>query len=383
MKKKILIIALSDLRFDARVRRQLEAVKDHYAVTVAGFGADSPQGYTLFTLRPTPLTFWRKAVTSVLLLLRFYPVAHRMLHDYEHTLKKNLQKENFDLVIANDAETLPLAFSFSNNPKVLFDAHEYAPRHFEDKLTWRIFFQRFNVWLCKKYIPRTAGMITVGKALAKEYEKHFHVQPLVVPNANNYFDLAPSPVENGKIQLVHMGIANRSRRLELTIELARYLDDRFTLDLYLLTPGFASKRTAEYINELKTAAMSTTNVRVLPPIKGTELVRTINSYDIGVFLLPPINFNYANTLPNKLFDFIQARLGIAIGPTPEMAEIVNFYGNGVVADNFTPESLALKMNQLTHNDIITFKQNSARAAKDFNAEKNAAVMQQMISRILH
>jgi hypothetical protein len=295
MKKKILIITLSDLRFDARVRRQIEAVKDHYEVTVASFGGESPQGYRLFTLEPTRLTFWRKAITSIFLLLRVYPLAHRMLHGYEQTLKENLEKQNFDLVIANDVETLPLAFSFSNRPKVLFDAHEYAPRHFEDKLMWRIFFQKFNVWLCKKYIPQTAGMITVGKALAKEYAKNFGIVPVVVPNANNYFELNPSAVTTGKIRLVHMGIANHSRRLELTIQLVRYLDDRFTLDLYLLTPGFASKKTANYIDELKAAAKSTNRVRVLPPIKGTELVRKISEYDMGVFLLPPINFNYANT----------------------------------------------------------------------------------------
>jgi hypothetical protein len=88
-------------------------------------------------------------------------------------------------------------------------------------------------------------------------------------------------------------------------------------------------------------------------------------------------------LPNKLFDFIQARLGIAIGPTPEMAEIVNHYENGVVADDFTPESLAAKMNELTHDDVIKFKLNSTRAAKDFNAEKNAIVMQGLVANILH
>jgi hypothetical protein len=380
MKKKILIITLSDLKFDARVRRQIEALRDHYDVTAAGFGGEAPVGYKLFILKPTPLTLWRKAITSILLLLRFYPLAHRVLHDYEQTLITNLGRENFDLVIANDVETLPIAFSFPNKPKVLFDAHEYAPRHFEDKLTWRIFFQRFNIWLCKKYIPGTSAMMTVGNALAKEYEKHFHVRPVVVPNANNYFELAPSEVINGKIRLVHVGIANPSRKLELMIDLAQHLDNRFTLDLYLLTPGFASKKTKNYIEELKRAAASTKKVRVLPPIKSTELVRTINAYDMGVFLLPPINFNYTNTLPNKLFDFIQARLGIAIGPTPEMAKIVRYYDNGVIADDFTPTSLAEKMNQLTHDDIVTFKKNSGQAAKDINAEKNAVVIREMVSK---
>ena len=112
-------------------------------------------------------------------------------------------------------------------------------------------------------------------------------------------------------------------------------------------------------------------------------MRTINRYDIGVFLIPPINFNYANTLPNKLFDFIQARLGIAIGPTPEMASIVQHYSNGVVSHNFHPVSLAKSLNSLKHEDVIRFKSNSIRAATELNAEKNEIILNELINRILH
>ena len=102
-----------------------------------------------------------------------------------------------------------------------------------------------------------------------------------------------------------------------------------------------------------------------------------------MFLLPPINFNYENTLPNKLFDFIQARLGIAIGPTPEMAEIAHRFHVGVVSEDFTPESLAKKLNALTKTDIETFKKNAAIAAKELNAEINAVKINDLISKVLH
>ncbi|MGC3948657.1 MAG: hypothetical protein QM762_29850 [Chryseolinea sp.] len=111
------------------------------------------------------------------------------------------------------------------------------------------------------------------------------------------------------------------------------------------------------------------------------MVKTVNSYDIGVFLLPPINFNYENTLPNKLFDFIQGRLGVAIGPTPEMAEIVNQYKNGVVANDFTPIALADKLAPLTATDIISFKNRSAIAARELNAEKNAAIILRLVNEV--
>jgi glycosyltransferase involved in cell wall biosynthesis len=382
MKKKIFIITLSDLRYDARVRRQVDALKDHYNITLAGFSAVSTKDFELITITPTNLTFLRKLVTSVFLTIRNFPLAHRILHAYAPILREKLDGKKFDLVIANDVETLPLAFDLPGNHPVIFDAHEYAPRHFEDKFMWRIFFQPFNVWLCRKYLPRVAAMMTVGQGLAREYKKNFNVDAVVIPNANNYFDLTPTAVEDNQIRLVHVGIANPSRKLELMIDMMRALDSRFSLHMYLLTPGFASSKTKNYIDELKTKIGADHRIRIFPPVESLKVVTTLNQYDIGVFLLPPINFNYENTLPNKLFDFIQARLGVAIGPTPEMAEIVNRYQNGVVAKDFTAASLAAELSKLTRSQVEMFKKNSALAAVDINAEKNSVVIRQIVDSVI-
>jgi len=382
MKKKLLVIVLSNFMHDARVRRQVLALKDHYDTTVVCFAGEPERDFEVIPITPTKLTFLRKAIASIFLLVRWYPMAHRILHNYGYVVD-HLADKKFDIIIANDVETLPFAFRFPNQPKVIFDAHEYAPRHFEDKRSWRIFFQAFNTWLCRTYIPRTSAMMTVGKGLAREYEKHFEKKPVVVTNANVYTDVDPSPVAADIVRLVHHGIATPSRRLELMITMMKYLDQRFTLDLILLKPGFASAATAGYIDQLKQTAQQDTRIHILEPVPITQVVRTVNKYDVGIFLLPPINFNYENTLPNKLFDFIQGRLGVAIGPTPEMAEIVYNYANGVVADNFTPESLAAKLKVLTATDIQKFKEHSGIAARDLNAEKNADIILKLINDVAY
>ena len=166
------------------------------------------------------------------------------------------------------------------------------------------------------------------------------------------------------------------------IEIMSLLDDRFTLDLMLLVPGFASKKTRGYVDELRTLAGGDPRIKVIPPVTSREVVKTINKYDMGVFLLPPINFNYENTLPNKLFDFIQARLGVAIGPTPEMAEIVNRYQIGVVSKDFTAGSLAGCLSKLTKKEVEGYKQNAIQAATDLNAEANAKKIDELISTVL-
>ncbi|HET9053229.1 MAG TPA: hypothetical protein VFM90_03600, partial [Cyclobacteriaceae bacterium] len=152
--KKILVVVVSDLRHDARVMRHVNFLKNDYAVTVACLNAPATGDFNVVKLPPQKLTFFKKAVSAGLLLTRFYSIAHRILYPYR-SFARQFVPENFDLIIANDAETLPLAFAFSGKKtNVLFDAHEYAPRHFENVLTWRIFFQGFNTYLCRKYIPQ-------------------------------------------------------------------------------------------------------------------------------------------------------------------------------------------------------------------------------------
>jgi hypothetical protein len=382
MKKRALVLVFSNLKHDARVMRQVQFLAKHYEVSLVAFDADPLDHVTLFKIKQTKLTLFRKSLLSLALLLRFYKIAYKLFHNYEKHVKPMLQNKKFDLVVANDVDTLPLAFSLKGDAKVIFDAHEYAPRHFEDKLVWRLFFQPFNLHLCKYYIPKVDGMLTVGRGLANEYQKHFNVTPTIITNAARYHEITPSPVLENKIRLVHHGIANASRRLDLMIDMMKLLDDRFTLDLMLMTSNYASGQTKAYIDALKTTAAQDPRIRILPSVASKDVVRTINQYDMGIFLLPPINFNYANTLPNKLFDFIQARLAIAVGPTPEMADIVNEHKLGVVSKEFTAESLADELRNLTTTQIQSFKKNAEIASKILNAEENEKKFKSVIDQLI-
>ena len=379
--KKILILAYSDLNHDARVARQINFLSERYQLTIACFDSPKNWQHEVFHIKRIKPGLFQKAIGSIFLLTGLFESAYNVIYDFPF-LRKQLESRHFDLIIANDIESLPLAFKIKKTDKILFDAHEFAPRHFEDKIVWRIFFQRFNKYLCKKYLPLVDEMTTVGTGLAKEYAAHYPVKPIVVTNANYYSKLMPTPVEEKKIRLIHHGAANPSRQLEIMIEMMNYLDDRFTLDLMLLTPSIANKKTRSYLDSLKKLVKDNPRIKIVPPVKSAEVVNFIHPYDMGIFLLPPINFNYANTLPNKLFDFIQARLAIGIGPTPEMASLVNKYKLGVVAEDFTAHSLARKINVLNGNEIEFFKKQADKAALELSAEKNNAILNDLVSNLL-
>ncbi|MDH5476679.1 MAG: hypothetical protein OEX22_13360, partial [Cyclobacteriaceae bacterium] len=379
-KKKILIISFSDLKYDGRVSRQINFLKDTYHVEVLALSNNDDQGFVFHALEKTKLTIMRKLILALLLLLRQYKTAYWVQYAYKSVMKK-FKSQSFDLVIGNDVESLPLAFGI-NESNVFFDAHEYAPRHFEERLWWRVFFRGFNVYLCRLYIPLVKGMTTVCDGLALEYQKDFNYLPDVITNAPPFADFKINENTSFPVKIIHHGIANASRKMENMLKIMDQLGDKYELDLMLMIPEFASGKSKKYIEEFKSEVNKRSNVKMIAPVRSDEIVDKIKKYDIGLFLLEPINFNYTNALPNKLFEFIQARLAVAIGPSPEMAKVVSAYHCGIISESFQPSDLANQIRLLTHEELSTYKSNAEKAAKELNAEKNKEKLLQLIEEVI-
>jgi len=376
---KILIISLSNIEHDARVKRQIDFLKEDHSLTVAAFDI-SPESIVEFIKLTQPrLSFSTKILTAGLLVIRLFNFAYKKLYHYPQLY--SIKKE-FDLIIINDLETIAIANEIRGKAKVLFDAHEYFPRQFEDKFVWRILFQPLNTYLCKQYLFKVDAMTTIGEGIALEYEKQFHVKPTVVNNAAAYQNLTPTPASDRAINLVHHGIAIPSRRLELMIKMMDHLDERFYLYLMLLTPQTANAKTQGYLTWLKEISKQNPRIKFIAPVKSDDIVTTINKYDLGIILVPPVNFNYKNGLGNKFFDFIQSRLAFGIGPIPEMASIVKKYDLGIVSEDFTPEALAKQLNSLTKDKIDFFKQNAEVAAREINAQNNKVIFNKIVNQLL-
>jgi hypothetical protein len=103
---------------------------------------------------------------------------------------------------------------------------------------------------------------------------------------------------------------------------------------------------------------------------------------MGVFLAPPTTYNLKYCLPNKFFEFIQARIGVAIGPSIEMVPILRKYGLGVIAQDFSPRSLAMQLNALDAAAIMSFKHNAEKAAGVYNAKSSMRTLLDVIERCL-
>jgi glycosyltransferase involved in cell wall biosynthesis len=176
--------------------------------------------------------------------------------------------------------------------------------------------------------------------------------------------------------LIHHGGAVAERRLELMVAALNQLDDRFQLDLMLMP------NEPRYFARLERLVAASTRVRLIAPVDQRTIVEACNSYDVGLYALPAANANLRLALPNKLFEFIQARLAVVIGPSPEMARVVREHDCGVVAHDFTPEALARAIANLSPELVDNYKLRSDRAAQLLNADRNRSTVLRLVERVL-
>ena len=373
--KTILIISFSDLAIDPRVNRQIRFLREKYRVIAAGL--KDPRLENVSFVPVVKKRFLLYLFFSLQLPVRSFESWYWSQRQVRDGLKK-LSSVRSDLVLANDIETLPLALRIANGGKVIFDAHEYAPRELEDLLFWRIFFQGYRIYLCKTYIPRARAMTTVCQGIAEMYEEDTGIKPTVLTNAPDFEDIQANLRVGGEktIRLIYHGSVSASRKTEKMLQMMNHVDGRFELNLMLtdINPG--------YVGRLKRLAQKNPKIRFLPPVPMRDLPRCLNQYDIGVYILEPSSFNNFHALPNKFFEFIQARLAIGIAPSPEMARIVKEYDLGVVAEDFSPESLAQRLMALDHEKINYYKMQSHKISRLLSAEQNQKRLLGLVQQVL-
>lgn len=314
-------------------------------------------------------------------------VLHRFIHVRDNDAQwavppGSLQTEPFDIICCHDLMLLPMAYAIRELPhnrgraKIVMDLREYYPRQVEDRLSWKYSTGVLYHLLCACYLRHTDVLLTVSPGLVAEYTKVYGAECHLLPSYSPYHDLQPSQTGEAPIRCIHHGGAQPNRKLEVMIEAIRMLNGRATLD-FMLTLGDAA-----YLRHLQDLARDVPWVRFFSPVLMPDIVKTIHKYHLGIFFLKPTTFNLCHTWPNKLFEFIQARLGVIVSPVPDMAGLVRERNIGAVTDGFAPEDLAKLLDSLSAEQIVCFKEQSHLAAKELCWEKNETFLQQLYDSLL-
>lgn len=327
----------------------------------------------------TPEEFFDLCQTSHSLSRRIRRAAGLLCHRYEQDIWTSRRREifeclkgrDFSAIICQEGLLVPLALAIrearANAGKpcpVILDAREYYPRQFEQKFLWRSVLGGINRYVCRKYFPQLDHIFTVSPGLAQGYKKEYGLHCDLLPSYPYYQQITPAPVHDGPLRCIHHGAASPGRKLEAMIEAFRMLEGVATLDIMLVPNNPA------YYDSLRQRGKSATNIFFRDPVPMMEIVNYIKRYDMGIFLLPDNTFNHRHCLPNKFFEYIQARLGLVISPLPDMSAILRQHDLGVITEDFTPQALASAIRSLTPESIARFKSNAHSVAQSLCWEQN-------------
>lgn len=376
---KVLVISPSEIAKDPRVRRHVEVAMEYGEVTTCGFGSESLSGCRHLEVAPTSRILSRSVVSLVLIQLGFHQTAARRTGFYQNIREEIASKsEDFDVVVVNDVHALQVALDTFAEKKIWADMHEYAPMEGDHDWRWRFAFKRHVMSQCRRHLVKVRVVTSVGRNICRQYERDLQRDVLLIRNTSKYFErlnrTSQGEKADGYKHLVHVGVAIRARELENMVLAALEVPQVF-LHLFLLPTE------KSYYEELMTLCNSIDNVEIEAIVPVDQIVPHIAQFDAGVIAIPPTSFNYENGLPNKLFQYIQARLPVITGPLVEIAEIVNGEGIGIVTVNFSSESIADAYREFVSLDLDAFDDALDAAALKYSEEKENEIRRSIFSLI--
>ena len=105
--------------------------------------------------------------------------------------------------------------------------------------------------------------------------------------------------------------------------------------------------------------------------------------DLGLTLDKDTNLNYRFSLPNKLFDYMNAGLPVLATDLPEVAGIVREYDLGIVLPEASPETIAQAVRKLFADGerIAALQGNATFAARKLDGEQEATKLRALLEHL--
>lgn len=273
-----------------------------------------------------------------------------------------------EIILANDLDTLPACYMASvlQNKTIVYDSHELFPEIPE--LTNRPKIKK--IWECIEgyIVPKISNCYTVCDSIATYYHRKYKTKFSVIKNVPwKQNETTPSQylsIPQNKNIIIYQGAVNKGRGIELVLDSLHLLPEWIFL---IIGSG-------DIISAIKNK-ISTKNlhqqVLLLGKLSPEELRKVTPIATIGISLEEDIGLSYRYALPNKVFDYIQAKIPILTSDLPEMKKIIGHYAVGEVLPHRTPEKFASSIQQIANGN---YDKNLEKARAELIWEKEEVIL---------
>ena len=376
MGRRAVVLVSNDLSFDQRVRK-----------TVATLEADGWEVDVVGRLLPNSVEVpWTQRATR-------YPLRFTRGKEFYAELtwvwtRDLMRRKEVQLIWANDLDTLLPAriAGWRRRIPVVYDSHEFFT---EAEALSKRRLQRL-VWLTVERLtmPSCRSVITVNEsiaeALAARYPRSRFGRPFVVRNMpmRRAEQVVPNrtlwarygvPADR-PIVLMQGAFIDQDRGGKIAVNTLEYLPD---VTLVLIGAGsefdWAQEQQPKWNGRL----------HCIPKLPYAELFPLTASADVGLSLDQGLCGNFYFSLPNKLFDYIQAGLPVVATDLPEVSRIVNEYQIGQTTPSSNPEVVGDTIRTVLSTPREIWQTRCERAAEVLNWESDSANINRAIERAMH
>ncbi len=361
--KRITVSVINDLSSDSRVKRTChELVAMGFKVTLVGRELPSS----------LPIVNWNFETKRMKLLFKkgvlFYAFFNIRLFFY-------LLFKKSDVLYANDLDTLMPNYFVAKikGIKLIYDSHEIFCE--VPELQQTPFKKRIWERVEKRIVPKLKYCITVNQSIANYFKTKYGTDFKVVRNIPA--DINGQPIKNkaelgikpGVKMIVLQGAGiNIQRGAEELVQAMKFVDNA---QLFIIGGGDVWEKLEQLVKENKLED----KVKLIKKIPKEELLNYTCNADLGISIDKDTNLNYKFSLPNKIFDYIQAEVPILASRLTEIEGIITQFNIGGFIENHEPAHIAERIGQTLHSsDYKVWKENLKKAKKALTWEEERKVL---------
>jgi len=369
--ERVVVLSFSRIARDRRVQRQCAALADRGELAlVLGYADDEDSIPFPFKNYPSPTPSLSHRLSTVTRQLpawlgtwaakRGFWLARR--HRWALDGLKDAAPTR---IVANDWPALVVAATYKRlmpGVRIHYDTHEFAALEFDESLWWRIVYKPFVQRLEEAHISAADMISTVGARLAEALQQHHHLPgtPAVIRNIPDRIRLEDRPAA-WPLRLLYHGQVLPDRGLEALID--SILLWKFPHQLTIRGDGPKSYLTSLQSRvTLRACSDRVIFEQAVPPDRVMPLAAV--DADIGVHVTPLDTPQRHFSMPNKLFEYIGAGLGVLISPAADMRALVEAYGVGLVSADAGPQAIAAAVNSLDLATVERFRKAARKAARE-------------------
>ncbi len=372
--KRAIVSVTNDLATDNRVHRTCTVLQElGYEVLLVG------------RLLPESLPLERPYATKRMrLLFRKGPLFYA---EYNLRLFFLLFVVRVSLFVANDLDTLLPNYLVARlrGKQLVYDTHEFYTEVPELVARPRV----RAVWLAiERWIfPKLAHVLTVNRSIANAYAERYPQRKgeaiAVVRNIPMKRDLGAQPTraelglpEEAKLLVLQGAGINVDRGAEEAVLAMKDLPGHLLL---VIGGGDAWP----VLQRLVAEHALQDRVRLLGKMPYERMMAHTRHALVGLTLDKDTNLNYRFSLPNKLFDYLQAGVPVVATDLPEVAAIVREHGCGLVIPTPDPAIIATAVQRLTADPAQhePLRQRAIFAARSLDGEREKEVLKAFLARL--